>query len=161
MQPTQEKAATTMWLSRRLAFGLCCLLLSALLSGSACADPTDEETLRHFKTVLWPQAYRTQDVALLDRMLHESFQMIDDQGNRSTKQKELAWIAENKWNPGSFEYRIERLDIYDGRWAIIDGTGIAEKYSYKSSNVLIKEDGRWQAVASHVSGYKEPKDQIH
>ena len=131
-------------------------LFLALLSGPAFAEPSDEETLRHFKTVLWPQAYRTQDVELLDRMLHDSFQMIDDQGNRSTKQKELAWIAENQWNPGAFEYRIERLDIYDGRWAIIDGSGIAENYSYKSSNVLIKEDGAWRAVASHVSGYKEP-----
>jgi len=67
----------------------------------------------------------------------------------------FAWVAENEWNPGTFEYRIERLDIYDGRWAIIDGTGIAETYSYKYSNVLIKEDGRWQAVASHVPGYEE------
>jgi len=134
---------------------MACLLLVACLTGPALADPNDEATLRHFKTVLWPQAYRTQDVELLDRMLHDSFQMIDDRGIRSTKQKELAWIAENQWNPGAFEYRIERLDIYDGRWAIIDGSGIAEKYRYRSSNVLVKEDGRWQAVASHVSGYQK------
>jgi len=118
-------------------------------------EDTDEQALRHLKTVLWPQAYRTQDTELLGRLLHDSFQMIDDQGKRSTRSRELAWVAENAWNPGAFEYRIERLDIYDGRWAIVDGTGIAESYSYKSSNVLIKEDGRWQAVASHVSGYEE------
>lgn len=141
--------------TRRLSSRVAWLLLLGLLAGPVVADSGDEETLRHFKTVLWPQAYRTQDVDLLDRMLHESFQMIDDQGNRSNKQKELAWIAENEWNPGVFEYRIERLDIYDGRWAIIDGSGIAEKYSYKSSNVLIKEGGLWRAVASHVSGYQE------
>ena len=124
-------------------------------AGWAFAETEDERTLRHFKTVLWPQAYRTQDVALLDRLLHDSFQLIDDTGKRSDKAGELAWIRENTWNPGTFEYRIERLDIYDGRWAIVDGSGIAEKYRYKSSNVLIKEDGRWQAVASHVSGYEE------
>jgi len=111
--------------------------------------------LTHFKTVLWPQAYRTQDVELLDRLLHDSFRMIDDEGNRSDKPGELQRVSERAWNPGSFEYRIERLDIHDGRWAIIAGTGLAEKYSYRSSNVLIKEDGRWQAVASHVSGYQE------
>ena len=66
----------------------------------------------------------------------------------------LRRIAENQWNPGSFEYRIERLDIYDGRVAVIDGTGIAEKYRFKSSNVLIKQDGEWRAIASHVSGYR-------
>jgi hypothetical protein len=115
----------------------------------------DDRTLRHFKTVLWPQAYRMQDVELLDRLLHPSFQLIDDQGRRSTKAGELEWLANNAWNPGSFEYRIERLDIYDGQWAVIDGRGVAEKYSYMSSNVLIKVNGDWQAVASHVSGYEE------
>jgi len=143
-------------ITQRLTSRAACLaLLLVLLPWPVGADSSDEETLRHFKTVLWPQAYRTQDVALLDRMLHDSFQMIDDQGKRSTKQKELAWIAENQWNPGVFEYRIERLDIYEGRWAIIDGTCVAERYSYRSSNVLIKEDGTCRAVASHVSGYEE------
>ena len=114
---------------------------------------SDEQILRHFKTVLWPQAYRTQDTELLDRMLHDSFQMIDGDGNRSTKADELGWISENEWDPGNFEYSIERLDIYDGM-AIVDGTGTATSYTYKSSNVLLKEDGEWRAVASHVSGYR-------
>jgi hypothetical protein len=140
------------WLRTRLTCGL---LLLSLLAAPAGADPADEETLRHIKTVLWPQAYRTQDTALLDRLLHDSFQLIDDTGKRSDKAAELAWVAENAWNPGRFEYRIERLDIYDERWAVVAGSGEAEKYRYRSSNVLIKEDGRWQAVASHVSGYEE------
>jgi len=96
--------------------------------------------------------------ARLGWLLHDSFQMIDDQGNRSTRRQELARAADSAWDPGTFEYRIERLDIYDGRWAIIDGSGIAETYRYKSSNILIKEDGRWQAVASHVSGHKEHQE---
>ena len=54
--------------------------------------PTVEDTLRHVKTVLWNQAYRTQDVELLDRLLHDGFQMIDADGNRTTKQDELAYI---------------------------------------------------------------------
>ena len=116
------------------------------------ASPSDEEVLRHFKTVLWPRAYRTQDVELLDSLLHDSFEVIDADGKRSSKQQELDFIRDNKWDPGEFEYRIERLDIYDGSVAIISGTGIAETYTYTSSNVLIKEDGRWRAIASHVSG---------
>lgn len=139
------------------SFFLLFTLLTTIPAGSAAAEQflSDEDVLRKFKTVLWPQAYRTQDTELLDRLLHDSFQMIDGEGNRSTKQKELAWIAENAWNPGKFEYRIERLAIFNGQTAIIDGTGVAEKYSYKSSNVLIKTDGQWRAVASHVSGYSE------
>lgn len=127
-------------------------LLGFLLPAGALAD--DYEVLRHFKTVLWPQAYRTQDVELLDRLLHDSFEMIDDEGNRSTKEQELEYISENTWDPGSFEYRIERLQIYLDSFAVIAGTGIAETYTYKSSNFLVKEDGVWRAIASHVSGYK-------
>lgn len=122
---------------------------------SSVAETSNEAALREIKTVLWPRAYRTGDVVLLGRLLHSSFQMIDGDGNRSTRQQELDWVAENHWNPGTFEYRIERLDIYHGRVAIVDGMGVAERYSYRSSNVLIKEAGRWQAVASHVSGYRE------
>jgi hypothetical protein len=118
----------------------------------ALAD--DYEVLRNLKTVLWPQAYRTQDVDLLDRLLHDSFEMIDNEGNRSTKKKELEYISNNQWDPGTFEYRIERLQIYQGSFAVIDGAGVAESYTYKSSNFLIKEDGVWRAIASHVSGYR-------
>ena len=74
--------------------------------------------------MLWPTAYRTQDVELLDSMLHETFEMIDAEGNRSTKAKELEYIANNRWDPGTFEYQIERLQIYQGRFAVIDGTGV-------------------------------------
>lgn len=143
---------------KRIVFllSLTIVLAAPVLAGPSSAEhQEDEQTLRQFKTVLWPQAYRTQDVELLSRLLHDSFQMINADGGRSTRQKELDWIAANAWNPGSFEYVIERLDIYDGRVAIIDGTGIAEKYTYKSSNVLIKENGAWCAISSHVSGYEE------
>ncbi|MDX1515636.1 MAG: nuclear transport factor 2 family protein [Woeseiaceae bacterium] len=114
----------------------------------------DERILRQIKTVLWPQAYRTQNVELLDTLLHDSFQMIDAGGNRSNKAAELAYVRDNAWDPGEFDYVIERLDIYDDRFAIIDGRGVASDYTYASSNVLIKEDGRWRAIASHVSGYE-------
>jgi hypothetical protein len=118
-------------------------------------ERNDEDTLRHFKTVLWPQAYRTQDVELLDRLLHDSFQVIDADGNRSTKAEELAYLRDNEWDPGEFEYRIERLQIYRGQFAIVDGTGVATNYTYKSSNVLLKEAGEWRAVSSHVSGVQD------
>ncbi len=135
----------------RLAALVCTLLL--LATHHAHAD--DESVLRHFKTVLWPQAYRTQDVELLDRMLHDSFEVIDNTGRRSDKQGELDFIRNNQWDPGTFEYRIERLDIYDGNVAVISGMGVAEKYTYRSSNVLIKTDGEWRAISSHVSGVEE------
>lgn len=125
-------------------------LLLFVLAMPASAD--DETILREFKTVLWPDAYRNQNVALLDRMLHDTFVVITDSGEVSTKQDELEFLRNNDWDPGEFEYRIDRLDIFDSNVAIISGRGFAETYTYTSSNVLIKEDGRWQAIGSHVSG---------
>ena len=94
----------------RLVLVLPALLLLFCLSSAALADADDEAELRHIKTVLWPQAYREQDAALLDRLLDDSFQLIDAEGNLSTKQGELEYIAGNRWDPGEFEYRIELLD---------------------------------------------------
>jgi hypothetical protein len=119
----------------------------------------DEAILRHFKTVLWPQAYRTGDVELLGRLLHDNFEMVDADGNRSTKQGELDYVANNEWDPGEFEYRIERLAVYKGRFAIVAGEGVASTYSYRSTNALVKEDGEWRAVASHVSGVTSRGDE--
>jgi len=124
-----------------------------LSSSLAFAD--DDERLIEIKTKLWPTAYKTQNEELLGSILHSSFQMIDVDGSRSTREKELDYVRNNKWDPGEFTYVIERLDIYEDRFAIIDGKGDAEKYTYTSSNVFIKENGEWKAVASHVSGYKE------
>ena len=132
------------------------ILLGFFVPAVSIAD--DYDVLRNLKTVLWPQAYRTQDVDLLDELLHDSFEMFDGEGNRSTKKEQLDFISKNQWDPGSYEYRIERLQIYQGTFAVIAGTGIAETYTYKSSNFLIKEDGVWRAIASHVSGRRSIND---
>lgn len=129
-------------------------LLALCILAPVVAFGDDYEVLREFKTILWPQAYRTQDVELLNRLLHDSFEMIDAEGNRSTKQEELEYIRNNQWDPGGFEYRIERLQTYQGSFAVIDGTGVAQAYTYKSSNFLVKENGVWRAIASHVSGFQ-------
>jgi hypothetical protein len=135
----------------------CVSILFLLTAFSTVCAADDESVLRNFKTVLWPKAYLTQDTELLDELLHDSFQLIDVDGTRSSKQDQLEYVRSNKWNPGNFKYVIDRLDIYDGAFAIVSGTGIADSYTYTSSNVLIKEDGKWRAIASHVSGYESKK----
>ena len=136
-------------MNKRIAF-----LVVMLISTSSTCLANDEDTLREIKTVLWPKAYQTQDVELLDQLLHDSFELINADGTRSTKQDELDYISKNTWDPGNFEFRIDRLDIYDDSFAIVAGTGVTDSYTYKSSNVLIKIDGKWRAIASHVSGFQ-------
>lgn len=114
----------------------------------------DRATLTHLKTVLWPRAYRTQDVELLDQLLDDTFEMIHADGTVTDKAHEMEAVATKPWDPGEFEYRIERLAIYDDM-AIVSGQGVATAYSYRSSNVLVRRPEGWRAVSSHVSGVTE------
>lgn len=121
-----------------------------------------EAVLRELKEVLWPRAYFEQDTKLLDRILADEFQRIDGAGNWFTKADELERVAKNKPTYDTLVFNIRRLEVFEHGTAIIAGTGtirgkddngvyVAE---YQSTNILIKREGRWRAIASHVSGYK-------
>lgn len=144
------------------------ILLTTVLTGCADKKETsvlsadDREKLTTLKEVLWPKAYREQDTVLLDQILAEEFQLIDADGNWSDKKFELDYIRKNKPSYDSFRFEIKRLDIFENGTAIVAGTGHIEgrdengpyKMIYQSSNVLIKRQGEWKAIASHVSGIK-------
>lgn len=141
-----------------LLFTLFCIIGSGHIISQTATD--DKEILRNLKEKIWPKAYQTQDVQLLDLILADEFQMIDASGNVFTKVDEIAYIRHNKPGYDSFEFKIERLDIFENETAIISGTGIIEGKdsegdyisTYRSSNVLIKRGKDWKAVSSHVSG---------
>ncbi len=137
------------------------VMLMILPGVSLSEEPrSDEEMLREIKEVLWPRAYAEQDVDLLDTILADEFQMIDSEGNWSTKAQELAWVKANAPDYESLVFEIRRLDIFANGTAIVAGQGVIKgrfekggyTVRYQSSNVLIKRDGFWQAVSSHVSG---------
>src|ERR1044071_2391812 len=90
-----------------LALALCGL---APASGHAQshAQSDDEKALRRLKEVEWPKAYKEQDVALLDRILADEFQMVDADGNKSTKAEELDWLRNNKPGYDSLTFEITR-----------------------------------------------------
>lgn len=126
----------------------------------------DEKSLRYLKEVEWPKAYREQDTLLLDRILADEFKMIDTDGEYSTKRDQLAHIKTHKPNYISFQFVIKRLEIFENNTAIVSGTGIIKNRDnkgnyqiiYQSSNVLIKRNGSWKAIASHTSGDKVVRD---
>ncbi len=147
-------------------------VLALLLIVSCSGDPNqkdvlrvtaqDMESLRYLKEVEWPKAYGASDTVLLDRILGDDFQMIDAAGNWSDKAGELQWIKENNYAPDSFYYDIKRLETLENGTALICGTGHIFNDSthtiYESSNILIKREGIWKAVASHVSGIRKSEE---
>ncbi len=142
-------------------FGILVVLVLTVAAGAAQGgERSDEEILTEIKEVLWPRAYATQDVALLDRLLADEFQMVDAAGTWSTKAEEIAWLRENPPSYDSLVFTVKRLDIFENGSAIVAGEGHVTgadadgpwEMTYQSTNVLIKRDGVWRAVASHVSG---------
>jgi ketosteroid isomerase-like protein len=138
-------------------------LLATLCPAGAADRSADEAALREIKEVLWPRAYFTQDARLLDRILADEFESVDGDGNLSTKKQELEWVSKNKPNYDSLTFGIRRLEIIGGDTAIVSGMGTIRGRNekgpyvgeYQSTNIFIKRDGVWRAVASHVSGYRE------
>jgi hypothetical protein len=122
----------------------------------------DELALRKLKTIDWPKAYREQDTLLLNLILADEFQMIDSDGEYSTKQEQLEYIKNHKPNYISFNFAIKRLEIFENNTAVVSGTGtIINKdkegeyqLEYQSSNIFIKRNGMWKAISSHTSGDK-------
>lgn len=120
----------------------------------------DKEFLRHLKQIEWPRAYREQNVDLLDRILAPEFERIGFEGERSSKQDELDRVRASKPSYDTLAFAITRLEIFPNGSAIVSGIGTVKgrdaegpyTVTYSSSNVLLKRDGRWQAVSSHVSG---------
>jgi len=144
-----------------IALALCGAL--ALGTTAAADRSADEAALREIKEVLWPKAYFEQDTALLGRLLAPEFQMVDGDGNWTTRADELDWVSKNKPGYDSLTFEIKRLDVLDNGTAIAAGTGTVRGTDAdgpyvaqcQSTNVLIKRDGAWRAIASHVSGYKK------
>lgn len=139
------------------------LMMSLMLWLPAAAqtgDSNDKEFLRHLKQIEWPRAYREQNVDLLDRILAPEFERIGFEGERSSKQDELDRVRTSKPSYDTLAFAITRLEVFPNGSAIVSGIGTVKgrdaegpyTVTYSSSNVLLKRDGRWQAVSSHVSG---------
>lgn len=141
------------------ALGLLCLLFAAAV---VFAETPDERELRQLKEERWPRAYREGDVALLDSILAREFRRIGADGESSTKQDELDYVAKHRPSYRAFRFEIGRLEVFENGTAVVSGRGVITGdatdpdavVEYQSSNVLIKRDGRWQAISSHVSGVK-------
>jgi ketosteroid isomerase-like protein len=146
----------------RTAVLIAVLLMIPVAGFLGAEEHSDEAALREIKEVLWPRAYARQDVALLDSLSADEFQMVDADGNWSTKADELEWVRSNPPSYNALVFEIIRLDIFENGSAIVAGRGIVSgtdeqgpyTLEYQSTNVLIKRNGTWRAVASHVSGIK-------
>ncbi|MEP5614176.1 MAG: nuclear transport factor 2 family protein [Cyclobacteriaceae bacterium] len=150
--------------------------LSAILALFVACDPPakaqsnvsdqDIRTLTDLKIVSFAKAYEEQDTVLLDQILHEKYQLVDDGGEVYSKASEMDYVSKYGASYDSFEFTIQKLDVFENGTAMIFGLGsiagsdIQGSYSqtYKSTDVFVKEGGKWKAITTHVSGVKEIRE---
>jgi Domain of unknown function (DUF4440) len=138
----------------------CLLFFVGTFTCLAQSKDADIKSLTHLREVEWPQAYKTQDTTLLNKILASEFQGIDAAGIVTNKQRELNYIKKHKPDYSSFQFTVIRLDIFENGSAIVAGTGTVKGIgkegnyvmTYQSSNFFVKRDNRWQAVGAHISG---------
>ena len=119
------------------------------------ADP--EQTLRQVEDD-WASAMVKGDIAALDKILALEWQIAFGEGQVATKAQHLASIKSGDLKFKSMKNDEMKIRLY-GNTAVITGLG-TDEISYKGedissqsrfTDVLVKTDGRWQAVASHAS----------
>ncbi|WP_462249473.1 nuclear transport factor 2 family protein [Ekhidna sp.] len=128
-------------------------------------DGSDLEVLSDIQKNQWVRAYLNQDTVLLNQLLHEYYHLVDDNGDKYTKEDEMTYISNYAPSYSSHEYEIIEISLIDtGAASVIakatlKGTDGAEAYitTYVSSTAFVKVDGNWQAISCHVSGVKEER----
>jgi len=108
------------------------------------------------------EALATQDTSVLDRLWSESLVFTFPNGKISNKAKRLA-AQKPSADPNQLISRNEEVKVHvygnsavvivRSRW--VDKAG-AQQYGdqYQATHVWVKEHGRWQLVAAHVSQIK-------
>ena len=124
----------------------------------------DSKAIENVIMVQSPKAYDEQDTALLNQILHDKFQLTDDEGSRFSKEDEMEYASKYGPSYDSYVYEIEKMNLFENGTAYVSGKGTikginvagqAYVTTYKTSDVLIKESGNWRVISSHVSGVKE------
>ncbi|MEP1094885.1 MAG: nuclear transport factor 2 family protein [Cyclobacteriaceae bacterium] len=123
----------------------------------------DYKALTDLKIVSFAKAYEEQDTVLLDKILHEKYQLVDDGGEVYSKASEMDYVSKYGPSYDSFMYTIQKLEIFENGTAMMFGIGSiagsdtqgSYSQTYKSTDVFLKEGGRWKAITTHVSGVKE------
>jgi ketosteroid isomerase-like protein len=136
-----------------LAFAVCA---SAQTPAQTKIGAAEQEVLNLFQD--WMNAEVKGDVEFVDRFLAEDWVSTDPAGNVWTKSQFLGGLKSGAGAVLSFSLDNMKARIY-GDAAVVTGRMTAKQTfqgqdisgQYQCTDTLIKKDGRWQCVATHLS----------
>ena len=143
------------------------LLLMASVSAqgqAGAAGPRGDDSLEQQLIRVkrdWGGADVRRDIALLERILAPDYTVTDDSGHTTGRDEVMADFKAAAVTYEAASYDDVKVRVY-GAVAIVAGRGTVKGRNsrgnfhreYFSTNVFFKRDGRWQAVATHISGVR-------
>jgi len=121
------------------------------------ATNTEEDEVRRVE-IEWGDAFERLDFATLERLMADDYILTDPLGNVRGREETLAALATNEARFDSTKSDNVHVRI-NGDTAIVTGRStfkgrykgwsMAGRYQY--TDVLVKRNGSWQAVSSHIT----------
>ena len=148
------------WVVGALAFGVVTVVLVTLWPRSA-ADAREAEVLAVENA--WMEAYLHDDVTALDAILANDYTLTDSTGGVSTKADDLANARSHRVHFDAYDNTDVRVRVW-GDTAVVTGrsrisgnaSGRPFAHDITFTDTLAHIDGRWRAVAAHISRTKPP-----
>lgn len=124
---------------------------------SVCFDPDAQELvdLEH----AWLEAARTRDIEFLERLLGEEFTLTTGRpGVEVRSRAEWLEVTRDSYAIDSFEFADIDARVYDDSALVRSHYrqrgamgGEDRTTAYLMTDVLVRREGRWQAVARHIT----------
>lgn len=138
------------------------VLTVLLLTGCASIrgpGPDAEAELRQTERA-WLDAYDTNDVEAMQRIVADEFEIVYANGSVVDKSTTIGWLSPGQPDdPSTRQYTEDtRVRLY-GMMAILTGIYVSESPQgtnrSRYTDTWIWRDGRWQVVASHLTRLPE------
>jgi ketosteroid isomerase-like protein len=136
-----------------LAVVLCCL---PVFSNAQQGSPDGEKVLSLEKK--WTDGYKHRDISILSSLLAEDFVITVEDGSTYGKEGYISHSADSTVHVEVAELSDLRVRVH-GNVAVVTGAyhevgsskGKHYEYHDRLTDVWMKNDGRWQVIASHYS----------
>jgi len=115
------------------------------------------EEVRRFESA-WGVAYINRDLVALERIMADDYTFTDPLGGVTNKAQNLSYISTGEFVVEDTHSRYIRIRIF-GKTAVVTALssfkaqyrGVSVTGSYQYTDVLVRRQGRWQAVASQAT----------
>ncbi len=143
---------------------VCLAVVQAMAAEKNAKRANDEQLIRQLMQE-WAEALVKGDQAAIDRITSADWMLTDPQGMLISKAQSDAHRKSGTVKFESFKLDELKVRVYVyGDTAVVHGLATRKSSyqgkdtsgQYRSTDVFIKSNGRWQAIAAHISRVVKP-----